>query len=173
MTRDYVYVIESEFPELWVSFTPSGALYRCDVTPPDQPGCCIPGFARTFEDPPEEIRDAIDQIAAFLGGKRSTFSLRFLERGTDFQKQVWRAARNIPYGETLTYQELAADIGRRESVRAVGRALGSNSLLIITPCHRIIPSRGGIGGYRGGRGMKKRLLALEAAHRRQTPPLRS
>ncbi len=173
MNRDYVYVIESEFPELWVSFTPSGVMYRCDVTPPQQPGCCVPGFARSSVDPPEDIQDAMDQIAAFLQGSRSSFSLRFLERGTDFQKLVWQAAREIPYGGTLTYKELAAAIGRTESVRAVGRALGSNPLLIITPCHRIVPARGGTGGYRGGRRMKKRLLALEANYCSQTPPAHS
>jgi methylated-DNA-[protein]-cysteine S-methyltransferase len=84
--------------------------------------------------------------------------------GTPFQLAVWRAAREIPYGRTVTYGELAARIGRPGAARAVGQALGANPVPLLVPCHRVVAAGGGLGGFTGGLDLKARLLALEAAH---------
>lgn len=82
--------------------------------------------------------------------------------GTDFQKKVWKATRTIPYGQTRTYAQIAKQIGHPKAVRAVGTALGKNPVCIIVPCHRVVPSSGGIGKYAYGKGVKKWLLDHES-----------
>lgn len=84
--------------------------------------------------------------------------------GTPFQRAVWRALRHIPRGATRSYGELATTIGRPGAARAVGRAVASNPLAVVVPCHRVRPATGGIGGYRWGRGRKTALLAWEAGN---------
>jgi methylated-DNA-[protein]-cysteine S-methyltransferase len=84
-------------------------------------------------------------------------------RGTDFQLSVWNKLREIPYGETRSYAQIAKAIGKPKAVRAVGTANGSNPLAIVVPCHRVIGSSGKLTGYGGGLGLKKRLLELEGA----------
>lgn len=81
--------------------------------------------------------------------------------GTDFQESVWNALRNVPYGTTQTYQQIADEIGKPKAARAVGTAIGRNPVLIVVPCHRIVSKNKGGSGYRGGLEMKKRLLELE------------
>ena len=81
--------------------------------------------------------------------------------GTPFQKEVWQALQEIPYGETITYQEISEKIGRPRAVRAVGTAIGKNPLLMVIPCHRVIGSKGQLTGYRGGLAMKQALLTFE------------
>lgn len=83
--------------------------------------------------------------------------------GTDFQKSVWNAIVQIPYGTTLSYRELAARIGRPEAVRAVGGAVGANPVPIVVPCHRVLGSDGKLTGFAGGLNVKERLLELEGA----------
>ena len=80
---------------------------------------------------------------------------------TDFQRQVYEAACQIPYGETKSYGQLAADIGRPGAARAVGQALGANPVPILIPCHRVVAADGGLGGFAGGINMKKRMLEME------------
>ena len=77
---------------------------------------------------------------------------------------MWRALREIPYGETRTYAEIAAAVGRPAATRAVGAANGANPLSLVVPCHRVVASGGGLGGYGGGLDLKARLLAMERAH---------
>ncbi len=84
--------------------------------------------------------------------------------GTAFQKKVWQATRKIPYGETRTYAQIAKAIGHPKAVRAVGTALGKNPVCIVVPCHRVVPSSGGIGNYAYGTAMKKWLLQHEKAN---------
>ena len=84
-----------------------------------------------------------------------------IPEGTEFEKKVWLALKDIPYGETRTYKWLAGKIGRPNASRAVGQALGRNPLPIILPCHRIIESDGSLGGYSGGINIKRRLLDIE------------
>lgn len=103
------------------------------------------------------------QLRAYLAGDRRTFDLPVDLPGSPFQESVWAELRRIPYGETITYRELAARVGVPAASRAVGRANGSNRLAIVVPCHRVVAAGGGLGGYGGGLPAKRWLLDLEAA----------
>ena len=113
--------------------------------------------------------DAIAQLEEYFAGERTTFSLPLAPRGTAFQEQVWSALQGIPYGETRTYGQLAAAIGRPTASRAVGLANGRNPLSIVVPCHRVIGADGSLTGYGGGLEGKRALLDLE--RRRMQPQL--
>ncbi|MFN3929801.1 MAG: methylated-DNA--[protein]-cysteine S-methyltransferase, partial [Thermoflexus sp.] len=104
---------------------------------------------------------AIAQILEYLRGARKTFTVPLDPRGTAFQRRVWAETARIPYGQVVTYAELARRIGRPEAARAVGQALGANPLPILIPCHRVIAAEGRLGGYTGGRHLKRWLLRLE------------
>lgn len=104
------------------------------------------------------------QIEEYLLGQRKIFDIPLLIEGTDFQKRVWREMMNVPYGETISYKELAARIGKPKAYRAAANACGKNSIPIIIPCHRITAGRG-IGGYSSGTKIKKTLLDLEQKFR--------
>jgi O-6-methylguanine DNA methyltransferase len=106
-------------------------------------------------------RIAIAQIHEYLEGKRTRFDLPLDLRGTVFQLEVWSALREIPYGETRTYAEIALGVGRPRAVRAVGAANGANPVALVVPCHRVIAAGGRLGGYGGGLPLKARLLAME------------
>ncbi len=106
---------------------------------------------------------AREQLTEYLDGRRKIFTLPLLVVGSDFQKSVWRALTNVPYGTTSTYQDIANAIGNPKAVRAVANANGANALGLIIPCHRIIGSDGTLVGYGGGIPVKKRLLLLEGA----------
>ncbi len=164
MNTPYIYQIDTPAGELWLTFTASGVLIRCDVTPPNPPGCCIPGFAQTSDSPSESIGQAIEQFHKYFNGTLRTFSVPMHLQGTEFQQRVWRQAMEIPYGKTLTYRELAQALSLSGGARAVGRALGANPVLVLVPCHRVVPVRGGTGGYKGGRRMKQFLLDHEICH---------
>lgn len=104
------------------------------------------------------------QIDEYLDGRRKAFDIPLLMVGTDFQKSVWNALLNVPYGATSTYLQIAQAIGKERAVRAVGNACKANPIGIVVPCHRIVGSRGSLGGYYGGLSMKERLLKLERGH---------
>ncbi|MEH7611163.1 methylated-DNA--[protein]-cysteine S-methyltransferase [Gottfriedia acidiceleris] len=101
------------------------------------------------------------EIIEFLEGERTNFNSRLDLRGTAFQNLVWSALCSIGYGETNTYSDIACYLNKPKSVRAVGRAIGANPILIIIPCHRVIGKDGSLTGYRGGLEMKKSLLKIE------------
>ena len=107
--------------------------------------------------------EAGQQLEEYFAGKRRRFELALAPRGTDFQLQVWWALAEIPYGETVTYGELASRLGRPSASRAVGAANGSNPLPIVLPCHRVIGADGSLTGYGGGLEAKRFLLDLEGA----------
>ncbi len=104
-----------------------------------------------------------NQILEYLSGTRKNFDhLDLLDLGgTDFQKSVWKALLEIPYGQTSSYKQIANLIGNPKAVRAVGTACGNNPFLIIIPCHRIVKSDGSLGGFAYGSEIKKKLLKLE------------
>jgi methylated-DNA-[protein]-cysteine S-methyltransferase len=102
-----------------------------------------------------------EQLDAYWRGELTTFDVPMDPRGTEFQKQVWTALTEIPYGETVTYGEIADALGKPRAVRAVGRANGSNPIAVIVPCHRVIGANGSLTGYAGGLEKKERLLNLE------------
>jgi len=106
--------------------------------------------------------EVIRQLQAYFGGELKVFDLRLAPEGTEFQLLVWSRLRAIPYGETISYAQLAQDIGNPKAVRAVGLANGCNPIPIIIPCHRVIGSDGSLTGFGGGLPNKKRLLALES-----------
>ncbi len=109
------------------------------------------------------LREARTQLTAYFEGSLKTFDLPLAPAGTAFQQRVWRALCNIPYGETISYAELARRVESPRAFRAVGSANGSNPIALIIPCHRVIASGGGLGGYGGGLDRKRWLLALEGA----------
>jgi len=102
-----------------------------------------------------------NQLNEYFMGTRSTFDIPLLPVGTIFQKEVWHALLQIPYGQTTSYLGLATTINNPGAVRAVGSANGANGLAIVIPCHRVINSNGGLGGFGGGIPLKQRLLRLE------------
>jgi methylated-DNA-[protein]-cysteine S-methyltransferase len=101
------------------------------------------------------------QLFEYFSGKRQVFELDLAPRGTEFQLAVWNALVAIPYGDTISYAELARRIGKPSAVRAVGAANGANPIPVIIPCHRVIGSNGTLTGYGGGIERKQWLLALE------------
>ena len=112
---------------------------------------------------PPALRQAAAQLGEYFAGHRTDFDLPLAPRGTDFQRLVWTALRDIPYGRTCSYGQLAARLGRPGASRAVGLANGRNPLSIVVPCHRVIGADGTITGYGGGHQRKQDLLALEQA----------
>jgi methylated-DNA-[protein]-cysteine S-methyltransferase len=105
--------------------------------------------------------EAVRQLDAYFAGRLRQFDLPLAPKGTAFQQRVWEALLDIPYGETVSYGELARRMGRPSAVRAVGAANGQNPLSIVIPCHRVIGSDGRLVGYGGGLPAKSALLALE------------
>jgi AraC family transcriptional regulator of adaptative response/methylated-DNA-[protein]-cysteine methyltransferase len=110
-----------------------------------------------------ELEELAGRISAFMENPALGLELPLDPRGTEFQQEVWRALREIPAGETVSYTELARRIGRPRSVRAVAQACGANALAVIVPCHRVVRSDGGLSGYRWGIERKRALLAVEAS----------
>ena len=108
-----------------------------------------------------KLHPYITQFIEFFKGVRTDFTTPFDLHGTPFQLAVWHALCSIPYGQTRSYAELAQDIQKPTSTRAVGAAIGANPILITVPCHRVIGKNGSLTGYRGGLQMKSRLLDLE------------
>ncbi len=108
----------------------------------------------------------IRQLEEYFAGSRLVFKIPLdLSLGTPFQRQVWRGLLDIPYGETVTYKQLAKDIGRPSALRAVGAANGANPIPIIVPCHRVVAAGGKLGGFSAGLYLKRRLLDLETQTR--------
>jgi len=112
------------------------------------------------EDAPQ-LQEPIRQLRAYFAGELETFDLPLAPQGTAFQLKVWKLLCDIPYGETISYGELARRVGNPKASRAVGLANGSNPIPIIIPCHRVIGSNGKLTGYGGGLPIKEKLLALE------------
>lgn len=131
-------------------------------------GCYLQGQAHlpppvTLGDrEPTVAAEAVRQLAEYFAGERRQFDLLLSPRGTDFQRRVWQALAEIPYGRTATYGELARSLGVG-SARAVGSATGRNPISIIVPCHRLVGAGGALTGYAGGLERKRWLLDLEAA----------
>lgn len=111
---------------------------------------------------------AVEQLDAYFAGELIAFDLEVQLTGTAFQRRVWAALRTIPYGQTRSYGQLAAQIGAPSASRAVGLANGRNPVSIIVPCHRVIGSNGSLTGYGGGIERKRALLALEQEHSHAT-----
>lgn len=122
--------------------------------------CMIP--KPDWERSEKPFREAVSQLRAYFERKLQSFDLPLCPEGTQFQCTVWRALREIPYGETWSYGQLACHIGRPQAMRAVGAANGRNPIPVIIPCHRVIGADGSLTGFGGGLPIKKRLLDLES-----------
>lgn len=109
----------------------------------------------------DHLTAAGSQLDEYLAGGRKQFDLSIFMVGSEFQKNVWRALMEVPYGVTSTYLQLARSTGNEKAVRAVANANGANAIAIIIPCHRIIGTNGELVGYGGGLPVKKQLLKLE------------
>lgn len=109
------------------------------------------------------LRAAAQQLGEYFAGRRKDFDLPLRPAGSDFQKKTWLALRAIPYGQTVSYKEIAERLGRPGAARAVGAANHKNPILIVIPCHRVLGANGGLVGYAAGLDVKKQLLALERA----------
>ncbi len=109
----------------------------------------------------ERLQESVRQLRAYFAGELETFDLPLAPAGTPFQLSVWRRLCEIPYGETISYGELARRLGNPNASRAVGLANGANPIPIVIPCHRVIGSNGKLTGYGGGLPIKEKLLALE------------
>lgn len=107
---------------------------------------------------------AVRQLQEYFDGRRVTFEIPLAPDGTDFQRRVWMALRDIPYAHTVSYGDIARGVGNPKGVRAVGLANGRNPISIIVPCHRVIGADGSLTGYGGGLERKQWLLAHEARH---------
>jgi methylated-DNA-[protein]-cysteine S-methyltransferase len=114
---------------------------------------------------------AVEQLESYFAGELFDFDLELDLVGTTFQRSVWEALQTIPYGETRSYGEIAAQIGSPSASRAVGLANGHNPVGIIVPCHRVIGANGNLTGYGGGLDRKRALLALEKSRNPVTPTL--
>jgi methylated-DNA-[protein]-cysteine S-methyltransferase len=111
-------------------------------------------------DAPPVLKETVTQLEEYFARQRTEFDIPMELDGTSFQKEVWAELSRIPYGQTISYGELARRVGRPKGPRAVGQANGRNPIAIIVPCHRVLASNG-IGGYGGGLPMKRALLAVE------------
>ncbi|WP_042356448.1 methylated-DNA--[protein]-cysteine S-methyltransferase [Bacillus rubiinfantis] len=109
----------------------------------------------------EALNPYLHQFIEYFNGKRKDFSFDLDFHGTIFQQKVWQALCEIPYGETISYTDVATNINKPTAVRAVAAAIGANPILLAVPCHRVVGKNGALTGYRGGLDMKKQLLEIE------------
>lgn len=133
-------------------------------------GALRPAVAPAGESAREVLGRAARQLSEYFAGARRAFDLPLAPPGTPFQQETWRALREVPYGQTIGYGELARRIGRPGAARAVGAANGANPLSIVVPCHRVIGADGTLTGYGGGLDRKEHLLRLEGATGWQSVP---
>jgi methylated-DNA-[protein]-cysteine S-methyltransferase len=119
----------------------------------------LPGYTLIHD--PAKISMYAGQIREYFAGQRKSFDFPLDMQGTEFQKQVWRALTQIPYGSTRSYSEIADAINRPKAVRAVGTANSVNPISLVVPCHRVIGKNSTLTGFRGGLAMKETLLQLE------------
>lgn len=117
---------------------------------------------------PEVLEDAVYQLREYFDGQREHFALELNPQGTDFQKRVWDALLEIPFGKTVSYLDLSKTLGDVKAIRAVAAANGKNPLWIVVPCHRVIGSDGSLTGYAGGLHRKKWLLEHESPVKQQS-----
>ena len=164
--------------KIYYSFFDSPLLKKVFVASTER-GVCMVDFLTSEKDflkrfkkrfPGEMVKDdrknrnVVNQLKKYLRGNLKRFDCKLDFNGTPFQKRVWSALARIPYGQTCSYKEIAQTIGHPKAFRAVGNANGQNSIPLIIPCHRVIASNGGLGGYGHGIGVKRRLLELEKGH---------
>jgi methylated-DNA-[protein]-cysteine S-methyltransferase len=144
---------------IWIRLEASDAgVTRCELLPDEVDVQAEPvgeGAAASH------VRTTVQQLREYFARQRQRFDLKLAPAGTDFQKQVWKAARQIPFGQTRSYWWIAVRIGNPHAMRAVGSALGANPLLLFVPCHRVLRQDGALGGFACGIAWKQKLLKHE------------
>lgn len=120
------------------------------------------------ENIPESLLESVTQLKAYFNNQLKIFDLKLNPEGTDFQKKVWKQLEKIPYGKTISYLDLAKQLGDAKTIRAAASANGKNPLWIIVPCHRVIGTDGSLTGYAGGLHRKQWLLNHESEYKQQT-----
>lgn len=155
MSNKYTYIYQSPVGSIEITGTNDGlmSLHFQD------------GNEKTEGKVPEPLKNTVEQLDQYFGGERKEFSLQLLISGTTFQKKVWKALQNIPYGQTASYKDIAEAIGNKKAMRAVGNANGKNHFPVVIPCHRVIAANKSLGGYSAGLWRKEYLLALEQKFR--------
>ena len=162
MDKIYYSDIDTSLGKLWSAISVKG-LVRLNIS------CIEANFleelSRQIHSEPEYRPGKLDDLSFWLDkyfeGKRVLYNEPFDLRGTSFQKRVWKEIFKIPYGKLTSYGLIAKDLGKPKASRAVGNAVGQNPISIVIPCHRVVWSNGGIGGFGGGLRMKRYLLNLE------------
>lgn len=140
--------------DLYLVAGPTGlkGLYTCEQDCP---------YARDLSES-KILSQTVKELQEYFQGTRTEFTVPLAPQGTEFQMKVWAQLRKIPFGQTISYRQLASQIQNEKACRAVGTANGKNPLSILIPCHRVIAADGTLGGYSGGLEMKKALLSLES-----------
>ncbi len=155
--RTYMTRLDTPVGPLLVELDGDGALIRCSTSRADVTG--VSGGDVTMD--PIPCADVVRELRDYFAGRLTQFTIPLRPSGSEFQRMVWGALEQIPYGTTITYRELAERVGRPAAIRAVGGANGANPIAIIVPCHRVIGSDGSLTGYGGGLAMKRSLLEHE------------
>ena len=165
----YCTSFESKVGLIYVASTEKGV---CKVSVPRQTKRDFFRWLRENFDDSEVVdnksrnKEVIDQLNRYFNGKLAKFAVSVDMRGTPFQLRVWKELSKIPYGTTISYKQLAKRLGTSRGFQAVGRANAANPVPIIVPCHRVVASGGGLGGYGGGLDLKRKLLDLELCYNR-------
>lgn len=159
-------VVDSPLGELLLvgraSATAHGGTALVSLSLPGQKGA--PVVQDGWHRDPRAFQEIRRQLSAYFAGRLTRFEIEYADGGTPFQRRVWKALEDVPYGQTVTYGQIARLVGTSAvGVRAVGTAIGRNPLLVVRPCHRVIGADGALRGYAGGLESKARLLGLEGA----------
>jgi methylated-DNA-[protein]-cysteine S-methyltransferase len=164
----FIYAFETKLG--WVAIAgPEGKISRMNLPMPSRQAAVESiqeGNKREFVETDRDFSGEAERIAAYFAGERVQFQCELdVPHAGDFDRRVWAAAREIPYGEVETYGSIAERIGRPLAARAVGQALGRNPVPVLVPCHRVLRRSGGLGGFGCGLEWKAKLLDLEKAVR--------
>jgi methylated-DNA-[protein]-cysteine S-methyltransferase len=162
MESDFTTYIESPLGVISLSFNSKFELTAAQFNDKEE----LPPAENSLEI--GEIESTVKQFEEYFEGKRTQFDLRLAPEGTEFQKQVWKQLQEIQFGKTLTYQQMANQLGNPKVIRAAASANGRNPISIVIPCHRVIGSDGSLTGYAGGLHRKKWLLEHESPVKQQS-----
>lgn len=144
--------------------------FPCGTFRLEEEGGCITSLTTVLSLPtdygtPSRLTDELArQMEEYFQGNRKRFDIPYILHGTSFQKKIWAALEQIPYGQTRSYGEIAQSVGSPRAYRAVGMANHRNPVMLLVPCHRVIGADGSLGGYAGGTALKQYFLELEKSH---------
>jgi methylated-DNA-[protein]-cysteine S-methyltransferase len=161
----YAHRFRSPLGELFIAVNDEGALLRLLFAGNRDRDALTAGLVPPIERSAARCAHVVRQMDEYFHSERRDFDLKIELQGTEFQKRVWKELQRIPYGETISYRQLAARLGRPTATRAVGRANATNPISVVVPCHRVIGADGSLTGFGGGIDVKRSLLQHEGALR--------